>query len=242
MIAVYRNLYLWDYWHSSVQSVRKVVSKVYAVVDTVPWGDVEVTEDAKKAIGKTLEVASAVADVVIHDHVPSPINQFTHVLNDLIPGDEPVMVIEADMVWRQDQLSSALKEAAGHPCSMSRQVEIWKGLRHRVPERPNRTGCVFWFKRPLPATMHQANISGMHVLRAFVHNFGFAVSPATMLVKDQIAKAMSAKIGDCLPNPKWIDRWMDWKPGDKDLEISAGYEHDIPEAVPYPQEELPCLN
>jgi hypothetical protein len=77
-------------------------------------------------------------------------------------------------------------------------------------------------------------------LPAFVHNLGFAFGERVMLWKHLTALAFSAEINDALPNPDWYERvWLNWKPGDTNLEISRGEEHTIPAAYPYPVEELP---
>jgi hypothetical protein len=268
MIAVYRLLYPWDFLDASIASITEVVSKIYIFVDTMPWGEIGTTSEEQRVIGKALYTACRIAVenpkvVIMGDHVTTPINQFTHLINDRVDRShgydfvgslrscrderfEDVMVIEPDMVFRRDQISRALELCEGYFRSvmyggcMTRQIEIWKGLEHRVPERPHRTGVVFW-RGLLPETMHQANVPGMKVIDAYVHNFGFAVSEETMRVKDSIAHRMSPKIGDCRPDPAWLDKWLNWKPGDRDLEISIGYQKDIPEVVPYPGSELPPL-
>ena len=251
MIAVYRLLYPWDFLWKSVESITDYVERIYIFVDREPWGRVGLEPHEQKSVRQAMVTACNLAVenpkvIIMGDHVETPVNQFTHLINNrVLPidykgTDGSVMVIEPDMVFRKDQVERAIRLASEHECCMTKQVEIWKGFRHRVPDRPHRTGVCFWKSRNIPKTLHQANVSGMPVIDAFVHNFGFSVSGETMRTKHTIAIRMSKNIGDCQPNVDWYEKkWLNWEPGMKDLEISIGYEHDIPEVVPYPIEDLP---
>ena len=172
------------------------------------------------------------------------LNQFTHFVNDIIIPQygkpEEVMIIEVDHIFRKDQIEKSIKEFRSRKlqCATTRQIEIWKGFKHRVPERINRCGVNFWNLRNLekmPKTLRQGNIRNMHKLSTFVYNLGFAVSERTMYWKHLTALAYSKKIKDLVPNEDWYEnKWLNWNEDNNyDLEISKGKEYLIPKVVPY---------
>ena len=175
--------------------------------------------------------------------------QFTRLANERIlpyyEKPDELLVIEVDQVFRKDEIEKAFTEfrERGLQCAKTRQVEVWRGFNYRAPEREYRTGAVLWNLRDLdemPPTGRQAEGMGIEILEAEVHNFGFAVSPKVMYWKHMIALAMSEIIDDCLPNEDWLeDKWLNWHPEMENLEISLGYEHVIPKAVPYDINLLP---
>ena len=124
-----------------------------------------------------------------------------------------------EVVFREDQIVKALKdfEEGGYDCATTRQVELWKTAKFRIPYRPSRCGANLWNLgkiNKLPSTGTQGNIDGMPVLDVDVHNFGF-----------------------------WLDKWEAWSEDNqsKNLEISLGFEHNIPHAVAYNISDLPSL-
>jgi hypothetical protein len=80
----------------------------------------------------------------------------------------------------------------------------------------------------------------MYPLHGTVHNLGFSVSEAAMRWKHLVSLAFSPVIGESLPNESWYkEKWLDWKPGYCDLEVSVGCEAAIPFARPYGAERVP---
>jgi hypothetical protein len=258
--AVYRCLYGEDFVQASIRSIDNVVDRIFIFWDDRPWGDTDHAiykgqrVDFPKPPMTFDNVVQRVHDlnnpkvVLQHDHLFSPSNQFTHFVNDLIlPHYEMpdcFMFIEVDQVFRPDQLARTMEHVGWKQHCMTRQVEVWKGLRHRVPERNERTGVCFWMMDgldQLPKTGAQGDACP-HVLDTYVHNFGFAVSERVMFWKHMTALAFSHKIGDGLPNESWLEqKWLNWTPDMTDLEISAGCERAIPHVVPYDPAELPPL-
>ena len=255
--AVYRCLYGEDFAQASIRSIDGVVDKIFVFWDDTPWGDCDHVVykgqrvDFPKKFDDVLERIAALRNrkvFMAHDHMVNNQSQFTHLINNRVLAHhqrpDMVMVIEIDHVFRPDQLAIALNEAQAHRHSATRQIEIWKGLRHRVPERPLRPGVLFWNMHhvdQLPPTGRQADAPGWVQLSASVHNMGFAVSEKVMRWKHLTAMAFSAKINDSLPNESWLEeKWMKWTPEMRDLEISRGAEHNIPCVVPY-SDTLPPL-
>jgi hypothetical protein len=182
-------------------------------------------------------------------HVDTPKGYWTAAINDRWPSKMPetLILLEGDHVWRDDQMRMALREFSNNrmKCATSRQIELWRTFDWRIPERSNRTGCVFWDTRGMsafPPTRSQGEWSGteMQTLRAEVHNLGFCSSERTMLSKHLTALSFSGKIGDSKPNARWLeDVWKRWTPGMGNLEISEGHEHSIRCAIPYDRTMIP---
>lgn len=255
--VVYRCLYGEDFIQPSINSIKDVADKIFVFWDNKPWGDIDsctylgkrviFPEKFDNIIDKIKELGNPKV-ILKHDHVYNNLNQFTHFVNDLVlpyyECPDLILVMEIDHVFRQDQLSNTLKEMIekGYVNASTRQVEVWKNFKHRVPEREYRTGAVLWNMNKidrLPETFRQAESKDIQRLASYVHNFGFAFSEKVMYWKHMLALGFSEKIGDGQPNERWLEKWRNWKPGDRNLEISTGYEHLIPEVVPYPSEELP---
>jgi hypothetical protein len=91
----------------------------------------------------------------------------------------------------------------------------------------------------LPTTGRQANGKNLIHIPFNTWNFGFCVSPHVMYWKHLTSMAFSKIIGDDQPNPDWYEKWLTWKPGILNLEISQGYEHYISHAFEYNVNELP---
>lgn len=266
--AIYRGLYGHDFVRQSVESIIHHVDRIIFFLDTKAWGDATSCLYRGETIQfpKRFPLYDVVHDLareydqveIIFDHQIGPWNQFTHLVNNRLlphyPKPKVILVMEIDHIFREDQIAATLKQFRGahdrsYQCATTRQVEVWKGFAHRVPERPNRAGAVLWNMcvRPnLPPTMAQADVPDMPRLDTVVHNFGFAVSKEVMYWKHMIAlgwyqiKGTNTTGGDSEPDEDWFeDQWVNWKPGMKNLEISKKYKHHIPEVVPYPASELP---
>ncbi len=246
LYAVYRALYGHDFFEASVKAIADVADKIIVVMDSRPYPDGVRPMVYSKAHRLMEEAAKDYADHVHYWHYSNPVNQYTDMVERYVKRfhgiPDELMCLDVDHVFRTDHLWQALTEfrAGGYRCADTRQVEVWRGFKHRVPERPQRAGVTLWNMRGLsglPDTAHLARTGDMQRLQAFVHNLGFAVSPETMKCKHEIS---CANTQDSMPNPDWYEKkWLNWTPDMKDLEISAGYEHDIPYLEPYDPKELP---
>jgi len=258
--CVYRTLYGEDFVQYSIRSILPYVDKVFVFWDDTPWGDVQSCNYKgeqivfPKKFDATIELIGYMNEpkiTLLYDHRFNNVNQFTHLVNQrILPGYEKpdeILVIEVDQVFRKDEIEKAFTEFRERNlrCAKTRQVEVWRGFDYRVPEREYRTGAVLWNLQDLdemPLSGRQAEGMGIEILQAEVHNFGFAVSPKVMYWKHLTALAFSQVIDDCLPNEDWLeDKWLTWHPetNNENLEISIGYEHVIPKAIPYDVKLLP---
>jgi len=260
LIAVYRCLYGADFIQESIRSIIDHVDWIFVFYDEIPWGNVtEVTyQGARIFFPKRFDdILDKIRDInndkitVIYDHVENNVNQFTHLVNDIIVKnyDKPddIMIIEVDHVFRKDQLIKSIDEfrKEKHICADTGQVELWKTFDYRIPKRPMRTGTVFWNldgMDKMPDTTRQGERVPIYRLNTEVHNFGFCISKQTMFWKHLLALAFSRKIGDSQPREDWFEHvWLNWHPtlNNENLEISEGREHLISHAYPYNVGMLP---
>lgn len=259
--AIYRALYGEDYIETSIASIRDYVDKVFVFWTDIPLGRVTSVNYEGQHIEFPVPIDNF-RDIVdelafkdpgiipLYDHVDDNINQFTHLVNDrvlpLYGKPDQVLFIEHDMVFRKDQLESAIEEFifSGYQSASTSQIEIWKlNPCYRIPLR-SRPSCVFWNMKDIdqiPHTGRHANAPDMKFLESYNHNFGFCMTPTNMYWKHLLAIAFSPVIGDGRPNVSWYNKWLDWRPDflNENLEISQGREHLIPKAVPYDRGSLP---
>ncbi len=96
--------------------------------------------------------------------------------------------------------------------------------------------------KELPVTGKNGSVKWILKLDAEVHNCGFCVSENAMYWKHLTGIAFAKTIKDSIPNENWYeDKWLNWdfKRNNENLEISKGYESDIPAAIPYDVKMLP---
>jgi len=264
--VIYRLRYGEDFIIDSIKSIVDSVDKIFIYYTTNNFGGVttcnykgEVITIPEKIDDSVSKVSTYIVENELYEKVYLtndsrslivPDNQFTYYANLILEhSDSPdmFMFIEHDMVWREDQLKLAIKEAKNHFCSCSRQVELWRTPAYRIPER-QRYSCIFWTKAfkngEFPMTNKSGSVLRPRWLKAFVHNFGFCMSEKNMYWKHLLAIAYSKKIEDSIPNENWYeDRWLNWDFVDNNvnLEIAKGYESLIPYALPYPERYLPVI-
>lgn len=258
--AVYRVLYGEDFVQYSIRSILPYVDQIFVFWDDTPWGDVHsciyhgervIFPEKFDAAVERIQDMNEPKVILLYDHRFNNVNQFTYLVNEkVIPAygkPDELLVIEVDSVFKKAEIEKAFTEFRQRNlrCAKTRQVEVWRGFDYRVPEREYRTGAILWNLRDIelmPPTQRQAEGEGMKILEAEIHNLGFAVSPKVMYWKHLTALAFSQAIGDSIPNEDWLeDKWLTWHPktNNKDLEISLGFEHVIPEVVPYDVSLLP---
>jgi len=260
--AVYRVLYGEDFIQESIKSILPFVDKVFVFWTNIPFGDIrEVVYKGEKIIFpakfdgvlgkvKKLQDKSKGKIELIYDHWGVPDNQVTHFVNERIlpyyPRPDTVIFMEHDLVWKEEQLKKALMQfnSNGTEIAGSRQVELWRSTKYRIPER-KRYGAIFYnmnHLKELPVTGKNGSVKWILKLDAEVHNCGFCVSENAMYWKHLTGIAFAKTIKDSIPNENWYeDKWLNWdfKRNNENLEISKGYESDIPAAIPYDVKMLP---
>jgi hypothetical protein len=262
-IAIYRCLYAEDFIQESIESILPYVDRVLVAMAPRPWGTSAGIEWKGQWIPWPAQfdnTRSRIAEIddprieVVDDWFPQPRGQWQHLVNDLaIPrGATECVFMEPDCVFHEDEARYAIESwerHRGHGQATVAQIELWRSPLYRIPRRQR---DAVWFTRlngPIGMTGGNGWIEGNPYLLlgrgerpVHVHNFGFCMSERVMLWKHLTALAFAAEINDAAPNPDWYERvWLNWKPGDTNMEISRGEEHTIPAAFPYPASELPAL-
>jgi Flp pilus assembly protein TadD len=260
--AVYRGFYGEDFILESIKSIHDHVDKIFVFWDKTPSGNIteciyknetiKFPEKFDNGVEKIKKLNNPKIEL-IYDHQDTGDNQLTHFVNDIIlpKYEKPsiILFLEVDHVFRKDQIRKSIDEfiEQDYVFATTNQVEVWRGLRHRLPERPNKVGAVFCNLSKLdkiPATLKHGGILVMPKLSAYVHNFSFAVSEKVMYWKHLLAIACSKKSGDAVPSENWFEeKWLKWdyELNNKNLDYLEGNENNIPEAVPYNIDELPEL-
>lgn len=260
--AVYRVLYGEDFIQESIKSILNYVDEVFVCIADKPFGNTQGVTYKGEWIPwpqKFDDVREKVLELndpkikIIDDYCPTPLNQLTHIVNDLIlPHHERpniIVMMEPDHVFCSSEIRDCLEEfATGNmSCATTEQIELWKEPSWRIPSRPNRVGPVL-HKLNVNEQFCQTGFNGAPIgfdykkLYATVHNMGFCISPKVMYWKHLASLAFSQIIGDSIPNETWYeDKWLKWNPqtNNSDLEISRGFEYTIPCAYPYDLKQLP---
>lgn len=256
--AIYRCLYGEDFIQESIKSISDHVDKIFVFWDDTPRGDV--TESVYK--GENIKFPKKFDNVVEkireldnpkielkYDHQDSSENQLTHFVNDIIlPNHEKpsvILFLEAEHVFRSDQIEKAIDEFinSDYVFATTNQIEVWKGFKHRLSERQNKTGAVFCnlskLKR-MPETLKHGGILVMPKLYAYVHDFGFAVSEKTMYWKHLLSLAYAQKSGSSIPSENWYEeKWLRWDYDSNNESLDISEQEIIPGAIPYDANELP---
>ena len=265
--AVYRCLYGEDFIKESIESIIENVDKVFVLYSTKIWGNVtevkykdEIIKFPKKfdnLIEKVQEIKSD--KIVVLDQgefwTDKPWGNYTSIINGIvIPkyGKPDIFVLpEVDHVFADGDFEIALDlfKDLDLIVAKTKQKELWKSPKYILPFR-DRIGTVFWKMEDLeefPAThgngqpINNTVLSSL-VIPVYVYNLGFMVSKKAMYWKHLTAIAFADIIGDSRPNISWYEnKWLNWdyETNNSDLEISIGYEKDLPYAKKYINCRLP---
>lgn len=257
--AIYRIHYGLDYLEQSINSVIDWADHVIVCYSEIPYAGVasarymgkDYTLRNPENVRKFLDEKYAHNDKVSYwqEEFADPRNQFRLLyekvvrIRKLTPTlclfIEPDMVFEKSNVFTmQDELISKGVQSVSTP-----QVELWKNQYWRVPQR-DRVGTTMWnIGLNDSFATHFGTTSADGVIhktsKAFNYNFGFCMNPESMLYKHLTALSFSSKIGDSLPSEEWYEeKWLNWTPETRDLEIARNYKGMIPKAIPYEMEKV----
>jgi hypothetical protein len=259
--AIYRCLYGADFVTQSIESVLPFVDEVAVVWGRTPWAGV--SESIYK--GKRYKFPERFDDLpervkamddprvhLIEHHSPSPRNQWTELTEQIVVPKlgkpDILMFMHVGMVWRQQELAEALAEFIQGPDRFANtwMVELWRGFNWRIPRR-HRVGAGFWNRRRtghMPPTELDFNPMGTPLahlpMLGEVHNFRYAQNPNLMFWRHLAITEYVKKVGDSKPNPDHFeDKWLNWTPETRDIEMSLNYKHTVPCAIPYDETRLP---
>ena len=252
--VIYRIHYGVDFLKHSLESVEDWANRIYICYSLLPWS--RDTHVLYKGVNTNLTNPENVEDflknnfdnnekvVLLNEEFESPKHQFRKLFEKIseLEGYTPktCLFIEPDMVFQKGDLSKLHDELIqeNYDSLSTPQVELWKNCKWRIPER-DRVGPTLWnidkktdFDTHFGTTSKDGNIVRSN--RIVNYNFGFCLNKRSMLYKHLTALSFSQKIGDSIPCPDWYeDKWLNWSPETKDIEISLNYKHTIPKAIPY---------
>jgi hypothetical protein len=239
-------------------SITKHVDKIFVFWDDTPRGHItEYTYKGEmlhfpKKFDNTVEKIKKLNNPrveLLNDHQENSDNYLTHFVNDIIlpkyKKPSIILYLEADHVFRDDQIEEALDEfiKSGYVFATTNQVEVWKGFRHRLPERPARTGailCNMSRLKKMPDTLRHGGIMVMPKLSAFVHDLHFAVSDNVMYWRHLLSLAYAQQFKEDMPFEDWYDnKWLKWDFTLNNEALDISEQERIPGAIPYDVDELP---
>ena len=258
-IAIYPSvLYGEDFIAESIESILPIVERVFVIFMRRPWGNTEgvrykdewiswpeVFDRARERVAtmrnEQIEVVEAQKD--------SPWDRWGFAVNNIVRDKlqietKEVLLLDPDCVFSKKNVLSFVTEWIEHPeytWAQPKQVELWRTPAWQIT-RPRSMVSIHRGDLSLLSSdrrgTRQPPLS--YQLSAMVHNLGFCVSPEAMRWKHLTAMAFSPVIGESLPNESWYEeKWLNWKPGMGDLEVSQGCENMIQSATPYDVRDLP---
>ena len=258
MIAIYPSvLYGEDFIVESMASIRPYVSHIYVVLMKRPWGGTDGVMYKGEWVAwpevfdRTRQRAALRDNVTIIDADKfSPWNRWGYAVNDVVkppPGTE-VLLIDPDCVFEEVQAVRAFNDWQAHPeyqWASVRQIELWRTPAWQIT-RPRamasfHRGDLALLNSPDPPDGKPRTTPTSYFLEGRIHNLGFCCSPANTRWKHLTSLAFSPIVGETGPNPEWYEKtWLNWKPGDENLEPSLRCESAIPYAIPYDVVQLPA--
>jgi len=237
-VAFYRVLYGDEFINASIKSIIDDVDKVVVFLADKPWGSV----DRVTYLGETIKFPFKFDNVeeqvalldsskieVVHKYMDTPKNQHKLLMDELdkmYKNIELYIAIEPDMIHTKGIIEN---EALFYT---TRQIEFWRTYDYRIPQR-DRPGPIYYKKVPRRTEFNGIPEEAIWVCKneRLVYNMGFAYGLKTMLNKHLTSLAFSAKIGDSIPNERWLeDVWLAWRLGSKNLGISKNHAGAIPAA------------
>jgi len=256
--AIYRIHYGIDFLKQSIDSVIDSVDHLFVIYSLDPW----VVKDTVHYLGKEVPMPKLQEDVhaFMAEHyghnekvtwfqqeVDTPKNQFRKYYNICVKKynikPDRVLFIEPDMVYAKGDVDKLFEQSmySSSPCLGTTQIELWKNYCWRIPQRP-RIGPVVWIIDRMPhfSTHFGPTSPNLEKVASMIqnYNFGFCLNPQTMLYKHLTAINFSAEIGDSIPSQEWYrDKWLNWTPATRDIEISEAWKHLIPKADIYNMSE-----
>lgn len=236
--VIYRIHYGFQFIYDSIKSVHDWADEILVVVSKEPWykGESitylgrEVKIEHPEIIEYHIDNLSYIPKVKVEiQEFNTPANQWGILVNKY--SSDYVLTMEPDMVFKDDILNNIDDFPQ---IIFNNQLEFWKNEYWRIPQR-KRPGPVL-YKNPQNVKTGFSNNSGNVRSVPISHttlNYGFCLNPELMLYKHLLALGFSKQIGDSVPNETWYrDKWLNWTPSTKNIEISKGHEHNISGAIP----------
>jgi hypothetical protein len=259
-LAIYRIHYGIDFLKASIDSIIDSVDLVYVFYSLDPWAK----KDTVFYLGEEIPMPKLNEDVegflnthygdnpkvkYLRAETTTPHGQYSSYLSvvskKIKEKIDTVLFMEPDFVFFKPDLKYLYEELEEHeelPCLGTKQIELWKTHKWRIPKR-DRIGPMLWnidrADRYDPSYI-VTHLGTYNIAKPFVtdsvdnYNFGFCLNPTTMLYKHLTAINFSRVIRDSIPSQEWYrDKWLNWTPETTDLEISEKYKSNIAKAEIY---------
>ena len=235
--AIYRIHYGLDFLGQSIDSILNHVDKVFIFWSKQPWfkecKDLPpMNEDVYRFIHTRYPKNDKIT--LWEREYEKPLNQFHLIYTEIcsfMPRPDQVLCMEPDMVWGDDiKKIWDIKDAE----ISFKQVEFWKNEEWYVKREQERPGPTL-YNGVVPSTKKGcfSNIDLVHPDYK-CYNYGFCLSPETMLYKHEVAIQSSKYYKDSPPSKEWYqDKWLNWTPETRDIEIAEKHKHKIKQAWPY---------
>jgi len=236
--AIYRIHYGLDFLDKSLDSIINHVDKIFIFWSKQPWYKKcqnlpPMNEDIKHFLNNEYQHSPGKITLWEREY-DTPLNQYKLMYDEIckfMPHPTQTLMMEPDMVWGND--IEKIWEIKDSETSF-KQIEFWKSEKYYVPRTQERPGPTL-YNGTVPTTL-----KGCFGNKKLVHptytcyNYGFCVSPETMLYKHEVALQSSKYISDSLPAKEWYkDKWLNWTPETTDLEVAEKHKHKIKKALPY---------
>jgi len=236
-IAVYRIHYGLDFLGKSIESLYLHVDKVFVFWSKQPWykkcKDLPPLNENVKEFCEKYEGWGDNKVSVFEREYDLPDNQYKKMYDEICsyyPRPDQALFMEPDMVWDHKTLNEVWK-LKDDEISFN-QIEFWKNEDWYI--KRDRPGPTLWNVAP------QKTMKGCWASKNTRHetlkcyNYGFCLSPEVMKYKHEVAIQSSKYYGDSNPSKEWYqDKWLNWTPETRDLEISEAHRHLIEKAHPW---------
>jgi len=236
-IAVYRIHYGLDFLGKSIESLYLHVDKVFVFWSKQPWykkcKDLPPLNENVKEFCEKYEGWGDNKVTVFEREYDLPDNQFKKMYDEICqyyPKPDQALFMEPDMVWDHKTLNEVWK-LQDDEISFN-QIEFWKNENWYI--KRDRPGPTLWNITPHKTMKGCWSSKQKRHETLKCYNYGFCLSPEVMKYKHEVAIQSSKYYGDSNPSKEWYqDKWLNWTPETRDLEISEAHRHLIEKAYPW---------
>tara|TARA_R100001480_G_scaffold129073_1_gene126633 strand:- start:138 stop:869 length:732 start_codon:yes stop_codon:yes gene_type:complete len=236
-IAVYRIHYGLDFLGKSIESLYLHVDKVFVFWSKQPWykkcKDLPPLNENVKEFCEKYEGWGDNKVTVFEREYDLPDNQFKKMYDEICqyyPKPDQALFMEPDMVWDHKTLNEVWK-LQDDEISFN-QIEFWKNENWYI--KRDRPGPTLWNITPHKTMKGCWSSKQKRHETLKCYNYGFCLSPEVMKYKHEVAIQSSKYYGDSNPSKEWYqDKWLNWTPETRDLEISEAHRHLIEKAHPW---------
>ena len=235
--ALYRIHYGLDFLGKSIESIENHVDKIFVFWSKKPWykGAMKLPpldENVKEFCEKYSKVT------VFEKEYDLPLNQYKLMYDEVMqhyPQPKQTLMMEPDMVWG-DEIKDIWELKDPEVCF--NQIEFWKNeqwyIKRDKDGSADRPGPSLW--NITPTETQKGCWQNARTVHSSItcYNYGFCLSPKVMKYKHEVALQSSKYYKDSKPSETWYeDKWLNWTPETRDIEIAEKHKHKIKQAWPY---------